>query len=213
MTSTRKLRKLQAQHDVDVRRWATDTAKALTLTLYQDADPAVPPYNVGVVLEVGEKPWVQIPARCSRDRSLYAPPGSGEPPQPAVMPWLVTNERIVGRYGNGDLRGWRWQWVFGCMVDLSTGREYVQLDTHVDKSTVRVVWYGPGVAPLAVAAVYHLHGVRALLDHPGLAPLRSGAFTPSGGRSQRGPAPATTDSQPGPAAELGAVPLGDHLRF
>lgn len=29
-----------------------------------------------------------------------------------------------------------------------------------------------GIAPLAVTAVYHLHGARALVDHPGLAPLR-----------------------------------------
>lgn len=171
MTSTRKQRKLQAQADADLRSWAHDTAKALTLTLYQDTDPAVPPYNVGVVLDVGEKPWVQIPARCSRDRSLVAPLQPGEPPQPAVMPWLVTKERVVGRYGNGALSGWRWEWVVGCLVDLTPEREYVQLDTHVDKKAVRVAWYGPGVAPLAVAAVYHLHGVRALLDHPGLAPF------------------------------------------
>jgi hypothetical protein len=36
-----------------------------------------------------------------------------------------------------------------------------------------LTWYGPGVAPLAVAAVFLLYGAAAMIDHPGLAPLRS----------------------------------------
>ena len=129
------------------------------------------------------------------------PTRSGEPPQPPVTPWLVTNERIVGRYGNGDLSGWRWEWVVGCLVDLTPEREYVQLDTHVDQRAVRVSWYGPGVGPLAVAAVYHLHGVRALLNHPGLAPLRTGASNLSRTRAQRGnTATSPAELRPGPAA-------------
>lgn len=38
-----------------------------------------------------------------------------------------------------------------------------------DKQTV--YFYGPGVAPMAVALVFKIHGVVALLQHPGLAPL------------------------------------------
>lgn len=200
MTSIRKWRKLQAEFEDDVRRWATDTAKALTLTLYQDADPAVPPYTIGVVLGVGEKPWVQVPARCSRDRSRPAPPPPGQPPEPPVMPWLVTNERVVGRYGSGEMRAWRWQWVFGCLVDLTPGRESVSLDVNVDQTAVRVAWYGPGVAPLAVAAVYHLHGVHALLDHPGLAPLRTGLLAPAWVRTRRASPSAAGPAELGPGA-------------
>ena len=34
------------------------------------------------------------------------------------------------------------------------------------------LFYGPGVAPLAVALAWKLHGAVALLEHPGLATLR-----------------------------------------
>jgi hypothetical protein len=215
MTSTRKLRKQQARHDAEVRTWATDTAKSLTLTLCQDTDPAVAPYDVGVVLDPGEKPWVQIPARCSLDQSVPAPAGSSGPPLPAITPWLVTNQRLVGRFASGDLRGWRWDWAIGCLVDLTVGREYVHLDIYKDQKTAKIDWYGPGVAPLAVAAIYHLHGLQALLDHPGLAALRKGlagqaarpaAGTPDDRQSALDPA---ADQRPGLTGELGPVSLRD----
>lgn len=214
MSSARKQRKQQARWDSETRQWATDTAKALTLTLYQNADPAVAPYNVGVVLEPGEKPWVQVPVRCSRDRPQPAPPGQGGPPEPPVTAWLVTNLRVVGRFSNGDLRGWQWKWAIGCLTDLAVGHEHVHLDIYKDKTSAKIDWYGPGVAPLAVAAVYHLHGLHALLEHPGLAPLRTGltiqasrdqAAAPNGHPAAVDPA----DRQPRPAGELGPAPLRD----
>lgn len=213
MTSTRKLRKQQARHDTEVRAWATDTARALTLTLCQNADPAVAPYDIGVVLDPGEKPWVQIPARCSLDRSLPVPAGSDGHPQPAITPWLVTNQRLVGRFASGDLRGWRWNWAIGCLVDLTPGREYVHLDIYKDKTTAKIDWTGPGVAPLAVAAIYHLHGLQALLDHPGLAPLRTGPLATFRRASTRESTPSDGTvppvGSPHRTAELGAAPLRD----
>jgi hypothetical protein len=214
VTSTRKQRKQQARWDTETRQWATETAKALTLTLYQDTDPAVAPYNVGVVLDPGEKPWVQIPARCSLDRPQPAPPGQASPPEPPVTAWLVTNQRVVGRYSNGDLRGWRWDWAVGCLTDLTPGHEYVHLDCRKENYPPRIDWYGPGVAPLAVAAVYHLHGLQALLDHPGLAALRTGvsgkvARPRAEGASEGQGAVDLADRRPGPSGELGPVPLRD----
>jgi len=52
---------------------------------------------------------------------------------------------------------------------LTPGREAVALDFEAQTP---LVWTGPGVAPLAVAAVYRLHGARAILEHPGLVSLR-----------------------------------------
>ncbi|MGO9954398.1 MAG: hypothetical protein ACLP50_00180 [Solirubrobacteraceae bacterium] len=69
------------------------------------------------------------------------------------------------------LRWWEWDSCVGCQVDLTPGRETVSLD--FPRLLGPVHWRGPGVAPLAVAAVAKLHGSRAAIDHPGLAVLRS----------------------------------------
>ena len=66
----------------------------------------------------------------------------------------------------------------GCQVDLTPGREVVSLDFPGLPGPVH--WRGPGVAPLAVAAVVQLHGARAALEHPGLAVLRQAADLASG---------------------------------
>lgn len=171
MTSPKRQRKRLARWERGTRRWATSAAKTLAIDLYQDNEPAVTPYTVGVVLDAGEKPWVQITARCSFDRPTpTTDPGSLLPP---LTDWLVTNKRIVGRYADGVLLGWRWEWIVGLLTDLTPGNEYVHLDSRKEGYPPRADWTGPGVLPLAVAAVYHLYGVKALLDHPGLAPIRA----------------------------------------
>lgn len=60
MTSSRRQRKHVARWEVETRQWPTTTANNLTLSLYQNTDAAVTPYTVGVVLDAGEKPWVQL---------------------------------------------------------------------------------------------------------------------------------------------------------
>ena len=57
-------------------------------------------------------------------------------------------------------------------MDLTPGREVVSLDIE-DEPTL--VWSGPAVAPLAVAAVFHLFGPIGMLEHPGLVTLRVGS--------------------------------------
>lgn len=174
----RKHRKQLSSWEESTRRWATATARALALDLCQGRDPAVTPYRVGVVLDPSEKPWAHVIARCSLDQRPVAVGGT-QPPLPPFTDWLVTNMRVVGRLTDGTLQGWRWEWIVGFLTDLTPGREYVHLDSDKADYPGRVGWGGPGVAPLAVVAVYHLYGVKALLDHPGLAPLRAGA--PPGG--------------------------------
>ena len=59
--------------------------------------------------------------------------------------------------------------MVGARVDLTPGRETVALDIEGQPA---LVWSGPGVAPFAVAAVFHLYGPVATIEHPGLEPLR-----------------------------------------
>lgn len=62
----------------------------------------------------------------------------------------------------------------GARVDLTAGREVISLDIDSEPT---LIWTGPAVAPLAVAAVFYLYGPLAMIEHPGLATLR---ITPAG---------------------------------
>jgi len=183
MTSRSKQLRLAARHASDTRCWATHSARCLALCLGYDEHPPVTAYTVGVVLRNGEVPLVELPARCSADRAVIPvlPPKKGAPPAlPPETTWLVTSERLVGRINGAVLRWWDWGVILGCQVQLTAGKEHVQLDPNGEAP---VAWWGPGVAPLAVAAIYHLHGPTALLEHPGLAVLRS---DPQGERGRMG---------------------------
>ncbi len=105
--------------------------------------------------------------RVNLDWALLAKPG--EQAQSPVRSWLVTSGRVVGRLADDRLHGYRWERAVGARVDLTPGREVVSLDIE---SEPRLIWTGPAVAPLAVAAVFHLYGALAMVDHPGPAPLR-----------------------------------------
>ena len=96
-------------------------------------------------------------------------PRRGEHAQPAPRSWLVTSGRVVGRLADDRLHGYRWEKAVGVRVDLTPGREVVSLDIDSDPT---LIWSGPAVAPMAVAAVFHLYGPLAMIEHPGLAPLR-----------------------------------------
>lgn len=165
--SKRRDAKALARWDTTTRAWATSSARDLALALYHDQETPTRPYGVGVVLDPGEKVWAEIPALFSADMPVTPP---GQPPRFAMRPWLVTTSRVVGRLGDDCLYGWRWQSMVGARVDLTTGAESVALDINGERP---LFWSGPGVAPLGVATIYHLHGPGALVDHPGLAVLRS----------------------------------------
>jgi hypothetical protein len=145
-----------------------DAARSLALAMYHNRAQPVTPYQVGVVLESYERPLIEIPARLLNEMPpMNEAPAAWSPP---VRPWLITDNRLVGRLADDKLYGWRWQHLTGCRVGLQFGLEVVTLDTW---DGIPLAWAGPAVAPLAVAAIYKLYGPTALLDHPGLAPLRS----------------------------------------
>jgi hypothetical protein len=163
-----------ARWEADTRSWATAAGRALVLNLCQNTDVALHPYSIGLVLREGEKVWAQLPARCSADTPLAVRPASRRRANPASQPrisdWLVTNHRVAGRLYPDALTWWEWPSAVGVKVDLTPGAEYVQIDLASHGS---IAWTGAGVAPLAVAAVFHLHGAAALIDHPGLTFLRA----------------------------------------
>jgi hypothetical protein len=171
--SGRRDRRAMVQWEADTRRWAIDAARDLALAVYRGDSLQAQPFRIGVVLGSQESPWVQCPVRFDLDRVVYAPAGKVEA-RPYRL-WLVTSERVVGRLGDHRLHGYRWDHVFGCRLDVDEGQEFLSLDLNGEPP---LTWSGAGVAPMAVAAVYRLHGPRALVDHPGLTSLRVAPTTP-----------------------------------
>lgn len=162
----RKQRRALARWECDTRQWAHQAARELVMSMVSGRLTPASPYGIGVVLDAGEQVWAECPIRFLQE--IIPTDGPSIPP---VRPWLVTSDRIVGRLGDDRLYGWRWENVRGCRVDVAIPAEFVTLDLH-DGS--RLDWSGPGVAPLAIAAVYRLHGREALVEHPGLAEIRLG---------------------------------------
>ena len=208
MSTTRRQARRLAREESEVRTWATVTARSLALALYQGHELAAKPYTVGVILRDGEVPWAEFPARCTADQVVVpTTPRKGDPPPLApVATWLATDRRVAGRINGSVLRWWEWGALIGCQADLSPGRERVQLDPN---GVPPVIWWGPGVAPLAVAAVYHLHGAEAVVEHPGLAVLREDPAAQlrrkrRGSNADLGPVVPRV-----PAGELGMPPLRD----
>ena len=163
----RKDAKTLARWDDEARQWATATGRDLALDLYYNRETATLPYGVGVVLDASEKVWAEVPVRFNLD---WTPPiKPGQHSQPAVRSWLVTTNRVVGRLADDRLHGYRWDKAVGARVDLTPGREVVSLDIESEPT---LIWTGPAVAPMAVAAVFHLYGPLAMIQHPGLSAIR-----------------------------------------
>jgi hypothetical protein len=166
--SRRKDAKALARWDDEARGWATATGRSLALDLYHGRETTTQPYGVGVVLDPDEKLWAEVPVRFNLDREPSSV-RTGEHAQPAVRSWLVTSDRCVGRLADDRLHGYRWDKAVGARVDLTPGREVVSLDIDSEPT---LIWSGPAVAPMAVAVVFHLYGPLAMIQHPGLAPVR-----------------------------------------
>jgi hypothetical protein len=165
--SKRKDAKALWRWEAETRDWATNTARDLALHLFHSRETATRPYGIGIVFDHGEMAWAEVPVRFNVDWPVPAKPGQQGPP--AVRSWLVTSARVVGRLADDRLHGYRWEKMVGARVDLTPGRETVALDIEGQPA---LVWSGPGVAPFAVAAVFHLYGPVGMIEHPGLAPLR-----------------------------------------
>ena len=171
MVTKRKAVKAVAQWEQDTRRWANETARALALDLYHHQPPAIRPYDIGVILGAGETIWAQVPVGFNHDPTNYPTPPGPHIPTPAIRPWLVTSHRLVSRLGDDLLHDYAWQDMVGVRLQLAAGREALAINV-VGQPTL--VWFGAGLAPMAVAAVFHLYGPAALIDHPGLESIRNG---------------------------------------
>ena len=79
--------------------------------------------------------------------------------------WLVTSARLYGRAKDGEIFSIWWARLDNLEVDLDTDRMLLGTDAW------RAQLIGPGVAPIAVAAVAACHGTAALPAHPGLSCL------------------------------------------
>lgn len=169
------------------RREAAEAARALVVVLAAGGHDSVAHLGVGVVLQPGERAWVQARARLvtwetqsaqvSRSRARWwgrrvegaarEVTASGWQ-EHGEIDWLITSLRLVGRvHSDGELLSLWWNGLAGVEVDLDA--DTVRLD-GVNGWRGQIT--GPGVAPIGVAAVAACHGPRALLVHPGLACLR-----------------------------------------
>ncbi|MGO8874055.1 MAG: hypothetical protein ACLQPH_22130 [Acidimicrobiales bacterium] len=167
--SRRKDAKALARWREEARKWGTAAGRDLALNLYYNQESIFRAYEVGVVLDPGERVWAEVPVQFNLDWTL--PGKAGQAIEPAVRPWLVTSDRVVGRLADEQLYGYRWERSVGARVDLTPGFEFVRLDIEGEPT---LVWSGPAVAPLAVAAVFQLYGPIGVLEHPGLVTVRVG---------------------------------------
>ena len=161
----RKVLREAARWERKNRPVAIEQARRLAMALYHGKAIETPPFQLGLALGPGETLWAETWARCSMDRHPWA---ALDPSRLALSCWAITNRRLVGRLSSGLHTGWTWDQVGAYQADLTRGREYASV--VVDGRPT--LFYGPGVAPLAVALVWQLHGAVALLEHPGLAALR-----------------------------------------
>jgi hypothetical protein len=168
--------KALARWNDEARRWATVAGRDLALDLCYNRETANRSYGLGVVLDPGEKVLAEVPVRFNLDWTPLVK--RGEHAQPAVRSWLVTSARVVGRLGDDRLHGYRWDKAVGARVDLTPGREVISLDIDSEPT---LTWTGPALAPMAVAAVYHLYGPLAIIEHPGLAAVRVPIDSSEGG--------------------------------
>jgi hypothetical protein len=170
-----------------LRSVAREDARNLALSIVTGRPAPVAHYDIGVILEPGEVPWQRARARLSvwTTQSCYvqhtragcwgySARSSGREVTTAnwrdvgVIDWLITSKRLVGRLpGDARMESIWWGGLVGAQVDLDTER--VLLDSH---NGWRGRLTGPGVAPIAVAAVAICQGQRAMLEHPGLGRLR-----------------------------------------
>jgi hypothetical protein len=165
--SKRKQTRALTRWSEEARQWATAAGRALALDLYFNRESNLRPYDVGVVLVAGETVWAETPLRFNLDWAY--PRVDSKAIEPVVRPWLVTSDRVVGRLSDDRLYGYRWEQVVGARVDLTVDREVVALDIDSEPA---LMWSGPGVAPLAVAAIFRFYGPIGIVEHPGLATLR-----------------------------------------
>lgn len=206
MTSKRKRMKQYRAWCDEARTLAYENARTLALTITGGHQPAVPIYDLGIVLGADETVW-QRAAACywwrgeqtwTEQRTSYNGRRGTltEVRRPVLncagtLSWLITNRRLGTRQPNGEVISIYWTAIQAISIDLAA--DAIVLDgTDGYRGELR----GPAIAPVAVAAVASCHGVYALLDHPAVAPLRIPAAPAPRGRA--GPATVHLTPRTGP---------------
>jgi hypothetical protein len=181
------------------RRNAADAARILAATIVTGRHDLEAHLAVGVVLQHGELAWQRARADVAiwtthsavvtRSRARWSGrrvertsrhvTASGWQSHGSTD-WTITSARLVGRNGDGGLLSIWWSGVVAVQIDLDA--ETVNIETTTGW---RACIAGPGVAPIAVAAVAGCHGAPALLTHPGLSRLRT--WSPYSGGVTRQP--------------------------
>jgi hypothetical protein len=181
--SRREQRKAFERWREQTRRAAVADARTLAIDIAAGRDQGLTGYGMGIVLSAGETVWRELDAGYfvldtyshihhhhgwsgNIDRSYEVTDKRWT--NHGVLRWLVTNQRLASRYADGELISIYWVDPGGCQIDLDA--EYVILDSH---KRTRYCLTGPAAPVIAVAAVSSLHGAHALIDHPGLGPLRA----------------------------------------
>jgi hypothetical protein len=137
-------------------------ARALAIELVHGV-PSVrfDPMVAGVVLQTGETAYRQVPIwiRVQQD---------GRWAGASLAEVVVTDLRLLCRFGSGSLVSLWWSGLVGLRVDLAA--EHIIFDFG-DGQLVNLS--GPLVAPVAVVGIASVYGTEGMLTHPGLARIRT----------------------------------------
>jgi hypothetical protein len=68
---TWRTRRELARWESQIRPWANDAARSLAQSIYRNTPQPVTPHQVGVVLEPGERPWIEIPIRFTNEAPIF----------------------------------------------------------------------------------------------------------------------------------------------
>ena len=146
------------------RTEARHDARALAIELARGV-PSVrfDPMVAGVVLQPGETAYRQAPIwiRVQQD---------GRWADASLAEVVVTDLRLLCRFGSGSLVSLWWSGIVGLCVDLAV--ESIVLDFG-DGQPVSLS--GVQVGPIAVLGIASVYGTQAILTHHALTPLRAGA--------------------------------------
>lgn len=191
---SRKQRRAIAQRQAEYAAWAGSArdqahhdARLLAVGLLADQPPEVVTYGMGIALWEGEtlhhvcpveyrhlatftRTVTDVPAGQWGGRAHSHDVSERSWVNDGSMSWGFSSHRLITRLPSGDVRTIAYEHIAGVTLDLAT--EWVVLDLYSEAGGGRVAFTGPTCAPFAVAVIAKRLGVRALVDHPGLAVLR-----------------------------------------
>ena len=144
------------------RTEAYHDARALVIELARGEPSArFDPMAAGVVLRPGERVYRQVPLWIRVQENGWWVAAS-------LADVIATDQRLLCRMSSGRLTSLWWNGVVGLNVDLAA--EHMCLD-YGDGQPVSLS--GSSVAAVAVVGIVSSYGIEAMLNHPGVASLRT----------------------------------------